>query len=244
VTEVNDVGNVGARAKGRRIMKLGAFSETTRTDNTAHRQPRCNYWTLELCKNEEFSSHLLDLEALCRIELSIQAMTFVSVASILASRNKQVDHDPAEVAIPPLLALPLELRREIYSYLLPCTNCDDRTYDGGKVIWNVGNIALFSVCHQLYEECAAILYGENIYEIRVEYGWTEFIQLRELKCNDVVTMTKPLSRGSFEDRVLKRMRWVVINIQYIDDYTGESHSRIIRNHHSSSYDVLSRYDQA
>ena len=82
----------------------------------------------------------------------------------------------------------------------------------------------------MYEECAAILYGENIFEIRVEYGWTEFIQLRELRCNDVVTMTKPLSRGSFEDRVLKRMRWVVINIQYIDDYTGKSeHIRMMRS---------------
>lgn len=149
-------------------------------------------------------------------------MAPISVASILASRNKQSVQEPPEVALPPLLALPLELRRKIYSYLLPRTNFNIQTYRGGRTIWEVGNVAILSVCHQLYDECAAILYGENIFEIRVGYDRVEFVQLRKLKWNGVVPLSTPLFSDFFGDRVVKRMRWVVVNIQYVDDYTGES----------------------
>ena len=40
-------------------------------------------------------------------------MPALSVSQILASRNKQIDHDPTEVTISPLLTFPLELRRQI-----------------------------------------------------------------------------------------------------------------------------------
>jgi hypothetical protein len=150
-------------------------------------------------------------------------MTPPSVSYILASRNKQqLEDDPPEVALPALLALPLELRRKIYSHLLPRTNFNIQTYRGGRTIWEVGNIALFSVCRQLYDECAAMLYGENIFEIRVGYDRVEFVQLRKLKWNGVVPLSTPLFSDFFADRVVKRMRWVVVNIQYVDDYTGKS----------------------
>ena len=150
-------------------------------------------------------------------------MTSTAVSYILASRHKPLQHDPPEVAVPALLALPLELRRKIYSYLLPHTSFDTRPYRGGRTIWNTGNIALFSVCRQLYDECAATLYGDNIFEIRVGYDRVEFIQFRRLKRNGVVplTLSTPLFCDFFSDRIMSRMRRIVVNIQYVDDYTGE-----------------------
>jgi len=149
-------------------------------------------------------------------------MSSLTISDVFASRNKQLEHSPSKIAIPSFLALPLELRREIYSYLLPHTNLNLQTYRGSRIVWEPGSIALLSVCHQLYNECAAVLYGENIFEIRVEQGGIFFQEFRRLKSIGLVQPRTPQFCEFFGDRVMKRMRWIVVSIRYLDAYIGES----------------------
>jgi hypothetical protein len=73
----------------------------------------------------------------------------------------------------PFLALPLEIRQHIYSYLVPCTK---RVFykDNNVVVWKKGNIALLSTCRQTFDEYADILYGQNDFELTVSYDRISF----------------------------------------------------------------------
>lgn len=149
-------------------------------------------------------------------------MTSNTVLSILSQRNRQLECPPA---LPPLLSLPLELRQKVYSYLLPYTNFNARSYSGGRTVWTPGTLTLLSVCKQLYDECAAVMYGENIFEVCVGYDSIEFVQLRRLKSGVMPSSTPPFM-DFFNKWCVKRMRCIVVNVKYVDDYTGESTSGV------------------
>lgn len=64
-----------------------------------------------------------------------------------------------------------------------------------------------------------MLYGENIFECNVGYDSIEFIQLRKLRTGVMPLRTPPFLEF-FKERCVKKMRNVVINCPFIDDYTG------------------------
>ena len=63
-----------------------------------------------------------------------------------------------------LLALPLELRREIYSYILPTAVPVDNPH---LRYWRRGETSLLSVNKQFHDEAADFIYGGRLFEIGV-----------------------------------------------------------------------------
>ena len=64
------------------------------------------------------------------------------------------------------LYLPLEIRQQIYRYLLPSTI---RTASSTGIAWQRGHTSLLGTCRQVSEECADLLYGENTFALVVSY---------------------------------------------------------------------------
>lgn len=149
----------------------------------------------------------------------------------------------------PLLQLPLELRQQILSYLLPRTieksNANPlanhaRNFSAVKkreakgmivpkstpgragpktVMWKRGNVALLSVCRQLHEECAELLYGSNTFLLFVTYNGTKFRFNWLLESG-----MAPTRHLDFLELIPKKymvlIRRVLINVDHVDSYTG------------------------
>lgn len=65
-----------------------------------------------------------------------------------------------------LLALPIELRRQILHLVLPFGR--HRGLNGS--LWHLGDTSLLRTCHQLHEEGTFVLYSSNIFQLRVRPG--------------------------------------------------------------------------
>ncbi|KAK4621944.1 hypothetical protein CLAFUW4_06857 [Fulvia fulva] len=148
----------------------------------------------------------------------------------------------------PLLQLPLELRRQIFNYLLP------RTYDrsdpnplasharnfsavkkraakgmiipkadiqrgGAHIVWQRANADLLRVCRQIHDECAEMLYGGNTFLLFLTYSGIAF------RFNYLLpTGMAPSRRFNFLELMPKRylalVKRVVVNVDHVDSYTG------------------------
>lgn len=62
--------------------------------------------------------------------------------------------------LPPLLALPLELRQHIYSYLVPYTIMPDVNNPTWHV-WVRRSVVLLRVCKQIHHEFKAVMHDNN-----------------------------------------------------------------------------------
>ncbi|THW10367.1 putative AP-2 adaptor complex subunit beta [Aureobasidium pullulans] len=103
----------------------------------------------------------------------------------------------------PFLRLPYELRRKIYSYLLPYTETKTSSgsliaeattgssaastahkthlaslpsakYAKNTILWHRGQTSILSACRQLHAECSTILYGENTFVLWISYDQIQF----------------------------------------------------------------------
>lgn len=148
----------------------------------------------------------------------------------------------------PLLRLPLELRQHIFSYLLPTTleHSDPnplashaRNFSAVKkrsekgmvipapgerrgpthVVWRRGNVHLLSVCRQIHDECADLLYGSNTFLLFVTYSGITFRFSWLLKSGFA-----PNRRYNFLELLPKKylclLRRVIVNVDHVDNYTG------------------------
>lgn len=70
-------------------------------------------------------------------------------------------------------SLPLEIRRQIYSYILPYTVPQYRRKE--TYVWRLGSIAILAANKQIHEEAADLLYGDSWFHFVVQYNRTEFV---------------------------------------------------------------------
>lgn len=175
----------------------------------------------------------------------------------------------------PLLRLPLELRQEILSYLLPRTKelldtnpltTHARTFGAvqkrvakgmllpeapgnsaaktppkspakvqssttiqasktnvgspaNNVVWQKGNINIFSVCKQLHDECAELMYGSNTFLLFIEFSGITF-RFRWLLANAMAPMRTYPFLELLPERYLRLIKRVVVNLDHVDSYTG------------------------
>lgn len=135
----------------------------------------------------------------------------------------------------PFLALPIEIRQEIYAYLLPHTG---RRYVNNHVasalqelaerlqttaptntIWTRGQTSLLAVSRQLHDECAALLYGTNTFVLFVTYEQISF-RFRWL----LPSRLAPSRNYDFLDlmppKYLGLVRQIVVSVDHVDSYTG------------------------
>jgi hypothetical protein len=149
----------------------------------------------------------------------------------------------------PLLKLPLELRQQIFSYLLPRTvdhsdpnplasharnfsavqkrglkgmalpQKDAPRPTAAHVVWRRGNIQLLSVCRQLHDECAGLLYGNNIFLLFITFSGISF-RFNWLLPSGLA----PSRRFDFLELLPKQymalIKKVVVNVDHVDSYLG------------------------
>ncbi len=135
------------------------------------------------------------------------------------------DSDPRP-AHSPLLRLPLELRQQIYSYLLPSTPYETlrpgqkrRKGAPAGVIWRRGHTALLATSRQLHAECAALMYGRSTFALDVTYDSIRFRCRWGLPWGVVPNRTFDFFE-LFSAASVARMRHFVVNVEHVDSYTG------------------------
>lgn len=155
----------------------------------------------------------------------------------LGSTCLSVDHGTRRAAKAPasfaFLHLPLELRQQIYNYLLPSADNQsvrslgagqlrpplDQVLGPSSLIWSRGQTSLLCVCHQVHDECAALLYGNNQFVILVSYDSISF-RYRWLLQSGLAPS------GHFEflelvpPRYIRLLKHLVVYVDHVDSYTG------------------------
>ena len=75
--------------------------------------------------------------------------------------------------IPIFLGLPLELRRQIYAYVLPNNGIESSRNDSE---WHSGSVSLFRVNRRIHAEAIAVLFENITFHIRVECDRLHFVK--------------------------------------------------------------------
>lgn len=149
----------------------------------------------------------------------------------------------------PLLKLPLELRQQIFNYLLPRTTQHSdpnplpshaRNFSAVKkraakgmivpkaeppqrgpshVVWQRGNIKLLSVCRQIHDECADMLYGRNTFLLFVTYAGITFRYSWLLPTGMTPNRHFPFLE-LLSTKYMTRIKRIIVNVDHVDSYTG------------------------
>ncbi|KAI4154640.1 MAG: hypothetical protein LQ340_001545 [Diploschistes diacapsis] len=114
--------------------------------------------------------------------------------------------------------LPLELRQQIYSYILPYTSFITSIGTGG-IVWYRGNTTILAASRLLHEECAAQLYGSSVFSLCVTWDCTIFDFRWVHPLGLLPKRRMPFPEG-FSNRSLKLMRRFFVRINHLDPYTG------------------------
>lgn len=132
------------------------------------------------------------------------------------------------------LRLPLELRRNVYAYILPHTEAFDLRFqrgngeakqqsesnkEGNEIVWRLGCISILSTCRQIHDECVDMIYGDNTFVIDVSFDAIEFDK-RWRTANNLTPGRPYLFLDHFSQRNLMKIRNYVVNVEHVDDYTG------------------------
>lgn len=147
----------------------------------------------------------------------------------------------------PLLQLPLELRQQIFSYLLPRTTelrgssplaNHARNFSAvrkrriapppaptaaalGNAVWHKGHTGLFAVCRQLHAECTDLVYGGNPFIVFISFAGIS-IRFRFLLSSG---LAPTFYKDDFLDWMPRhyrvRIRNLVVHVDHVDQYTGQ-----------------------
>ncbi|KXL50769.1 hypothetical protein M433DRAFT_43195, partial [Acidomyces richmondensis BFW] len=165
------------------------------------------------------------------------------------------------------LQLPLELRQEILSYLLPRTKelaennalgnharnfsaVRKRMAKGmvlpeapalksinrsippnltvsrngitipSNVVWQRGNVNILTVCRQLHDECAKMIYGNNTFLLFITFNGITF-RFRWLLPSGLAPSASKSFLDMLPPKYLKLIKRVVVHIDHVDSYTGQ-----------------------
>ena len=114
----------------------------------------------------------------------------------------------------PLLALPLELRQQIYMYTLP------RTYDDQSegVLWQRGSTNLLAINSQIHDETSRFIYSTNTFLIDVLYDCT-ILDFKWPSRNGLFRRGWLAFPEQLGDRYVALLRKVQVSIRVIDQQT-------------------------
>lgn len=162
---------------------------------------------------------------------------------------EQRSRSPLKASRFPFLRLPLEIRQEIYSYLLPRTiehtkpnplAQHARNFSAVKkrsargmivpqsepgfsraahIVWQRGNIRLLSVCRQMHDECAELLYGNSTFLLFVTYLGISF-RFNWLLLSGMAPQRKYDFLELLPAKYMALVKRVVVNVDHVDSYTG------------------------
>lgn len=111
-----------------------------------------------------------------------------------------------------LFHLPLELRQQIYTFVLPSNKPSNDISDGG---WTSGSVTILRASRQIYAEAIAVLFAKVTFHIRIEQDCVLFIKTYHYSDGRILKV--PLSvRYAFPEalgRNLWRVQRVAIQIE-------------------------------
>jgi hypothetical protein len=90
---------------------------------------------------------------------------------------------------------------------------------GNDVVWRRGCTQLLAVNRQVHEEAADMLYGDNTFVIDVAFDKIAF-RYRWRTENGLTPSREYLFLDHFSQRNLLRVKNYVVNVEFVDDYTG------------------------
>ena len=102
------------------------------------------------------------------------------------------------------LSLPLELRLEIYGYIIP-KSVKQPPGRGIDHVWHRGNIAILAVNKQIHDEVAQMIYGDPTFNLRVEKGRVSFQYHYPTPCSGIYTHDSVTVAGGFS-KYIRYMR--------------------------------------
>jgi hypothetical protein len=173
--------------------------------------------------------------------------TTAQILQLHISQKSPLNHKPNNPPFA-FLRLPYELRRKIYLYLLPYTETKSSAgslvstttgtssaassahkihlaslpsakYTANTTLWHRGNTALLAVSKQLHDECAALLYGENVFVLWVSYDTIQF-RFRWVLASGLAPSCAFDFLQLVKGRYLGLVRKVVVTVDVVDEYTG------------------------
>jgi hypothetical protein len=91
---------------------------------------------------------------------------------------------------------------------------------GNDIVWRRGCTRLLAVNHQIHDECAEMMYGENTFVIHVSFDSIKFhYQWLVASTNLKIKGTKDFIEH-FSQRNLLRIKNYIVNVEHVDDYAG------------------------
>lgn len=92
-------------------------------------------------------------------------------------------------------------------------------YTANTTLWHRGNTALLAVSKQLHDECATLLYGQNVFVLWVSYDTIQFCfrwvlasGLAPSRAFDFLQLVK--------GKYLGLVRKIMVTVDVVDEYTG------------------------
>ena len=141
-----------------------------------------------------------------------EAFTEDSRDEVMRSKHHQLT--PGSTSCP-LLAVPLEIRASVYSFVLPAAI----EHSDKGTAWLRGSIAILATNKQIYHEAVEMMYGINTFIIDVGYDFVTFAYQWILPSGLVPKTTIALLE-KFPKRNLALIRRYLIRVHMVDSYTG------------------------
>lgn len=88
-----------------------------------------------------------------------------------------------------------------------------------NVVWQRGNTKLLSVCKQVHDECAEMLYGSNTFLLFVTYNGISF-RFRWLLRSGMAPSTSKNFIQNLPERYRHLIKRLVVHVDHVDSYTG------------------------
>ncbi|KAI5207045.1 hypothetical protein E4T39_02074 [Aureobasidium subglaciale] len=174
--------------------------------------------------------------------------TAAQILRLYATQKSPLNQRPNKVTFP-FLRLPYELRRKVYSYLLPYTETKSSSgsliptptssgnaastahkihlaslpsakYTANTTLWHRGQTSLLAVNKQLHTECAELLYGENNFVLWVSYDVIQFRFRWVLASGLAPSCAFDFLTLLGATPYLGLIRRVIVTVDVVDEYTG------------------------
>lgn len=101
----------------------------------------------------------------------------------------------------------------------PSRNAGGRDTGVNNIVWQRGNVSLFSVCRQLHDESADMVYGNSTFMLFLTYSSISFRFRYLLPSGMTPNRSYPILE-LLPEKYLKRIRKVVVHVDHVDSYTG------------------------
>ncbi|KAK4548551.1 hypothetical protein LTR36_009461 [Oleoguttula mirabilis] len=113
-------------------------------------------------------------------------------------------------------------KRELKGMMLPAAAPANHFVSGNvtsNIVWQRGNINLFSVCRQLHDECAELVYGSSTFLLFITFAGITF-RFRWLIPNGLAPSSSKDFLELLPERYMRLVKRVVVHIDHVDSYTG------------------------